>query len=98
MELGVYRHRNQPGMPAGKQRFEVLGAILHDQRDALTALQTKARPQRLRQTTDAVGEHAVAVHDGGAARDARSGSEGTAGAAHVGGDVQTVRLNVAGRI
>jgi len=71
MELGVHRHGDEPGVPAGEEHLVILGAVLHRQGDAIARLQVQLVAQTCREARHALGEAAVGAHEMLAERDRR---------------------------
>jgi hypothetical protein len=61
MQLRVHRHDAQARMPSGPHQLDVLGRILHRQRDAVSGLHAGQRAQPARQTRDALLQSGIAV-------------------------------------
>ncbi|MGY4481808.1 hypothetical protein ACVWWR_000999 [Bradyrhizobium sp. LM3.2] len=59
MQLCVDGNGNQPGMPAGIETGDVIGHVLHQQRNAIALRQAKALLQRCSQRRHRRGEPAV---------------------------------------
>ena len=62
MQFGVDGHRGKAGLPAGKQRLDVLRAVAHDQGDAIAGHET-ALAQPAGQARDARNKFAVIRRD-----------------------------------
>jgi hypothetical protein len=85
MQLGIDRHRHQPGMPAGEHRLGIRGAVLHHQADAIAGRQARRQPAG--QARDACGEFGIAGDDVGADRQRGALGMAAGGAGKEEGDV-----------
>ncbi len=61
VQLGVDRDRDHAGVPAGKQEFHILWAVLHDQGGAVTRFQFEVLPQTAAHHRDPVQQLAVCL-------------------------------------
>ena len=86
VQLGVDRHRDQSGLPAGEQGLDILRAVGHHQRNAVTGSKA-ALEQSAGEARHAQGQFAIACGDAGPQRQRRALREDARGAQQQGGKI-----------
>jgi len=77
-------------VPVGIQDLEILRTVTQHNGDTIGALQRKAGSQCGRRPSNAIGQRAVALHNGAAGGDTGTLRERATRAGHLGGDVQLI--------
>ena len=87
MQLGVHGHSHESRPPGGVERLEILGAILHEDRDAVTRGELRPPAQAAREARGALRELAIARPGALAMEDGDAAGIGAGGAVEPGGEV-----------